>query len=159
MAQARRASTMSRSELAMPAELDQSPVLGIERSRELFANIERAAKSFGVRDVEALFGAHRGSLTRFANNAIHQNVSEQGQWISVRVQMDRKTARATTNRFDADSIRRVVEQAIVLTKSVAADPDLLPLAEPSVIPEIARFDPATAAASPMDRARAVAEAV
>jgi predicted Zn-dependent protease len=106
-----------------------------------------------------LFAAHRGALTRFANNSIHQNVSEQGQWISVRVLFDRKTARATTNRFDADSIRSVVEQAIALTKSVAPDADFLPLAEPSPIPEIPRFDSRTASASPMDRAQAVAEAI
>jgi PmbA protein len=140
-------------------ELDQRPILSIERSRELFGSIQRAANLFGVQDVEALFAAHRGALTRFANNTIHQNVSEQGQWISVRVLFDQKTARATTNRFDADSIRSVVEQAIVLTKSVAPDPDLLPMAQPSPIPEIPRYDSATAAASPMDRAQAVAHAI
>jgi PmbA protein len=140
-------------------ELQSSPVLSIERSRELFGSIQRAAQSFGVQDVEALFAAHRGALTRFANNTIHQNVSEQGQWISVRVLFNQKTARATTNRFDADSIRSVVEQAIALTKSAAPDPDLLPLAQPSPIPGIPRFDSATASASPMNRAQAVAQAI
>jgi PmbA protein len=143
----------------MPAESFESPVLSIERSRELFESVQRAAQSFGVRDVEVLFAAHRGALTRFANNTIHQNVSEQGQWISVRVLFDQKTARATTNRFDADSIRSVVEQAIALTKSVAPDPDFLPLAEPTPIPEIPRFDSRTASANPMGRAQAVAQAI
>ncbi len=141
----------------MPGDVD--PVLSIERSYELFENVQQVARSLGVRDVEVLFAAHRGALTRFANNTIHQNVSEQGQWISVRTQFDQKTARATTNRFDTDSIRSVVEQAIALTKSVAPDPELLPLVQPSAIPEIPRFDSATASASPMDRARAVAEAI
>ena len=136
MVQALRVSTMSRSGPLMPVESDNSPVLTIDKCCELFGSVQRAAKSLGVPDVEAIFGAHRGALTRFANNTIHQNVSEQGQWISVRVLIDQKTARATTNRFDADSIRSVVEQAIALTKSVAPDPDLLPLAEPSAIPEI-----------------------
>jgi len=144
----------------MPGEeLDPSPILSIERSRDLFGSIQRAAQELGVRDVEVLFAAHRGALTRFANNTIHQNVSEQGQWISVRVLFDQQTARATTNRFDADSVRSVVEQAIALTKSVAPDPDLLPLVEPSPIPQIARFDSATASASPMDRSRTVAQAI
>ena len=136
-----------------------APILSLERSRELFGAIQKAANSLGVRDVEVLFAAHRGALTRFANNTIHQNVSEQDQWISLRVQFDQKTARATTNRFDADSIRSVVGQAVALTKSVAPDPELLPLAQPSPIPEIPRFDSATASASPMDRARSVAEAI
>jgi PmbA protein len=141
----------------MPGDIN--PVLSIERSYELFESVQQAARSLGVRDVEVLFAAHRGALTRFANNTIHQNVSEQGQWISVRTQIDKKTARATTNRFDADSIRSVVEQSIALTRSVAPDPELLPLAQPSTIPQIPRFDSATASASPMDRARAVAEAI
>jgi PmbA protein len=134
-------------------------MLSIEKCRELFAVAEQAAKSFGVSDVEALIAAHRDALTRFANNTIHQNVAEQAQWLSIRVQLDHKTARATTNRFDPDSIRSTVEQAIALTRSVAPDPDLLPLTEPSSIPLIQRFDAATAEASPTDRAKAVTEAI
>ena len=143
----------------MPVDLDKAPILSLDRSRELFESVQQAAHSLGVQDVEVLFAAHRGALTRFANNNIHQNVAEQGQWISVRVLFDQKTARATTNRFDADSIRSAVEQAIALTKSVAPDTELLPLAQPSLIPEISRFDAATASASPMDRAQAVAHAI
>ena len=143
----------------MPGEAEGSPVLSMDRCREIFGSVERASKSLGAPDVEALFGAHRSALTRFANNTIHQNVAEQGQWISVRVLLDHKTARATTNRFDPDSIRSAVEQAVALTKSGAPDPDLLPLTAPSAIPEIPRFDPATALASPMDRARAVTHAI
>ena len=87
-----------------------------------------AARALGVSDVEALFGAHCGALTRFANNTIHQNVAEQDRWISVRVALDQRTARATTNRFDPDSIRAAVAQALTLARSAAPNPDLLPLA-------------------------------
>jgi hypothetical protein len=71
--------------------------------------------------------AHFGALTRFANNTIHQNVAEQDRWLSVRVALDHRTARATTNRFDPDSIRGAVEQALALARSAAPNPDLLPL--------------------------------
>ncbi len=141
----------------MPDEA--APLLSLDDCRKLFDATERAAKSFGVPDVEVLIAAHREALTRFANNNIHQNVAEQAQWLSVRVLMGHKTARATTNRFDQDSIRAVVEQAIALTKSVAADPELLPLVEPAPIQQIHRFDPATAGSSPADRARVVAQAI
>jgi PmbA protein len=126
---------------------------------ELFAAVEEAATSLGVSDVEALFGAHCAALTRFANNTIHQNVAEQDRWISVRVALDQRTARATTNRFDPDSIRSAVEQALALARSAAPNPDLLPLYEPSVMSETRRFDAATAAATPGHRGRAVAEAI
>ena len=143
----------------MPAESGAAAMWSFEKFRELFGVIERAAQSHGVRDVEALFGGHSSALTRFANNTIHQNVAEQGQWVSVRALIDQKTARATTNRFDPDALRSVVEQAIALTKSAAADPDLLPLAAPAPVTEIARFDSATADASPQDRAKGAAEAI
>jgi len=142
----------------MPADL-AAQVLSMDRCRELFGVVELAAKSFGAEGVEALFGAHRDALTRFANNAIHQNVAEQAQWLSVRVVLDHRTARATTNRFDADSIRRAVEQSVALARSVAPDADLSPLLQPSAAPTIQRFDPDTADATPRDRAQAVAEAI
>ncbi len=138
----------------MPAE-----ILSQSECRELFGLVQGAAKSLGVSDVEALFGAHTGALTRFANNIIHQNVAEQDRWISVRVAIDQKTARATTNRFDPDSIRAAVSQALALARSAARNPDLLPLHEPSVISETKRFDPATAGATPRQRGETVAEAI
>jgi predicted Zn-dependent protease len=134
-------------------------MLSQSQCRELFNAVQDAAKSLGVSDVEALFGAHFGALTRFANNTIHQNVAEQDRWLSVRVALDQKTARATTNRFDPDSIRGAVSQALALARSAASNSDLLPLNEPSVISETKRFDPATAAATPEHRGRAVAEAI
>src|SRR5580658_10488695 len=142
----------------MPADSDGA-MLSPKECRELFGAVQSAAKSLGVSDFEALFGAHRAALTRFANNTIHQNVAEQDRWISVRVASDQRTARATTNRFDPDSIRGAVEQALALARSAAPNSDLLPLTEPSVISETKRFDSATAAATPEHRGRAVAEAI
>jgi PmbA protein len=143
----------------MPAELGSEVILTKDQCTGLFAMVLDAAKSFGVRDVEAIFGAHREALTRFANNTIHQNVSEQAQMLSVRVQLDGKTARATTNRLDAASIRAAVAESTALSKAASADPDLLPMAEPASITELNRFDRSTADTSPMERARAVSEAI
>ena len=134
-------------------------ILSQAKCQELFGAVRDAAKSLGVTDVEALFGAHFGALTRFANNTIHQNVAEQDRWLSVRVALDHRTARATTNRFHPDSIRGAVEQALALAQSAAPNPDLLPMNEPSVVSETKRFDASTAAATPEHRGRAVAEAI
>src|SRR5260370_40331571 len=145
--------------MKQPTHLETPPVLSKEECAALFERIQAVAKSSGVSDVEAIIGAHREALTRFANNTIHQNVAEQMQWLSVRVQLDQKTARATTNRFDADSIRAAVEQSIALAKAAAPNPDLLPLAKPSTIPETPRFDAAPPNADPTARAKAVARAI
>jgi PmbA protein len=135
------------------------PMLSQKDCRELFAAVQQAAKSLGVSDVEALLGAHCAALTRFANNTIHQNVAEQDRWLSVRVALDQRTARATTNRFHPDSIRGAVEHALALARSAAPNSDLLPLAEPAMISETMRFDANTAAATPEHRGRTVAEAI
>jgi PmbA protein len=127
--------------------------------QELFGVAQDAAKSLGISDIEALFGAHFGALTRFANNTIHQNVAEQDRWISIRVALDQKTARATTNRFAADSIRRAVEQATTLARSAAADPDLLPMNEHSGPLETRRWDRTTATTTPEQRGEMVADAI
>lgn len=129
------------------------------KCEELFGHVQQAAQSLGVTDVEALFGGHLGALTRFANNTIHQNVAEQDRWISVRVALDQRTARATSNRFDADSIRAAVSEALTLARSAAPNPDLLPLNEPAPISETQRFDTSTASATPEHRAHAVADAI
>ena len=143
----------------MPADPDPVSILSREQCSALFDRVQRVARSLGAPDVEVLFGANREALTRFANNTIHQSVSEQSQWLSVRILLDQKTARASTNRFDADSIRSIVEQAIALTRSASADPSVLPLAEAASIPIVPRFDSPTAEATPRDRARAVTDAI
>src|SRR5258708_31262497 len=143
----------------MPAELGSEVIRTKDQCAGLFAIILDAAKSFGAHDVEAIFGAHREALTRFANNTIHQNVSEQARMLSVRVQLDGKTARATTNRLDAASIRSAVAESIAFSKAASADPELLPLVEPASSAEVNRFDRATVETGPVARARAVAQAI
>ncbi len=117
------------------------------------------ARRFGVSDVEAIVTSHTEALTRFANNTIHQNVAETARHFSVRAVTDGRTARASTNRLDGGSVRRVVEQAIALTRASEPDPELLPLADPAEYTRLDRWFEATSEASPADRARAVAEAI
>ena len=95
------------------------------------------------------------ALTRFANNTIHQNVAEQTLNISVRAVLDGRTARATTNKIDDESLRRVAASAMSLARNEPKSPDLLPMLRQQKYHPVAHFFPATAAATPMDRARAV----
>src|SRR5579864_7233106 len=78
-------------------------------------------------EVEVLFSGGRFALTRFANNTIHQNVEDENHTVSVRTVFAGRTARASTNRFDDDSLRRVVESSESLAKVQHPDPDLLPM--------------------------------
>jgi PmbA protein len=134
----------------------ESELLPRARCREIF---EQAARAAGAGEIEILTGASASALTRFANNGIHQNVASEQRYLSVRAVLEHRTARASTNRLDEASIRATVERAFELARLSAADPDLPPLAEPEAVSEVDRFDAATAAATPRDRAAAVAEAI
>ncbi|MGA2436588.1 MAG: TldD/PmbA family protein, partial [Bryobacteraceae bacterium] len=137
----------------------ESELLTRTECQELFERVLKAARALGASEVEAIFGATSGGLTRFANNAIHQNVAERSRGLSVRTTIDRRTARASTNRFDDASIRTAVEQAIALTRAQEPNPNLLDALEPAAYREVNRFSPATAAATPRERAEMVREAI
>ena len=116
-----------------------------------------------------LFSGGRFALTRFANNTIHQNVEEENHVVSVRTAFGGRTARATTNKFDDDSLRRVVESSESLAKVQHPDPDLLPMpdsreahageAPASTQPAPSRHFEQTAAITPQLRADGVKKIV
>jgi PmbA protein len=139
--------------------MNESHLLTKARCEEIFGLVHTAARAEGVPDVEAMLGAGASALTRFANNTIHQNVAERGNYISVRALIEGRTARANANRFDPESVRRVTQEAIALTRLQAPDPELLPLAEPRPITNVERFFASTAAATPASRASAVRDAI
>jgi len=139
--------------------MSESELLPRTRCEEIFGRVTAAAKSEGVSDVEVMMGVGSHALTRFANNTIHQNVAERGGYISVRALVDGRTARANTNRLDPESIRRVTQDAIAITRLQAVDPELLPLADPQPCPAVHRFFDSTAGSTPISRARAVKAAI
>ena len=128
-------------------------------STSLFAIAEAAARARGVRDIEVIFERHNAALTRFANNAIHQNVAEIDHAISIRISEDHRTARASTNRLHRDSIEAAVEQAIALTRASNPDESLPDLAEAATTPRLDRHYANTAQTTPAIRAAGVAEAI
>src|ERR1700674_3120923 len=83
---------------------------------------ERVFKFSDADETEVEIGMISDALTRFANNTIHQNVAEQVLAVSVRTVLDGRTARATTNKLDDDSLRRVVETAKTLATSKLRHP-------------------------------------
>jgi PmbA protein len=137
----------------------ESELLTRSECAALLERAQAAARSFGVRDIEVTLGASDSALTRFANNAIHQNVAERHRSISVRALIGGRTARASTNRCDDAAIARVVEQAIEVTRASEPDPGVLPLAEPCDLAELDRFCRSTTQCGPQDRARTVAGAI
>jgi PmbA protein len=131
-----------------------------ERANEIFETVSRAAEAD---EVEVLIAGGHHALTRFANNTIHQNVADENYGVSIRTVIGKKTARATTNKLDPDSLTRAVRSAEAITRVQQDDPDLLPMAEAGREVDDERnpsrwFDQ-TAAITPQDRAGAVARMV
>ncbi|MEO8595325.1 MAG: TldD/PmbA family protein [Candidatus Solibacter sp.] len=126
---------------------------------DVFQQVVDAARALGVTEVEAIVTEETQSLTRFANNTIHQNVSERSTQVSIRPLIEGRTARATTNRLDRGGIRDAVAEAVALTRLTESDPDLMPLAAPAAFDSVQRHFESTADAAPDARARAVAEAI
>jgi predicted Zn-dependent protease len=130
-----------------------------DNAEAIFAQVVAAARALGVTEIEAIVAGADEALTRFANNAIHQNVAERTTQLSVRPVIDGRTARASTNRLNRDAIREVVAEAIAIAKLTEPDADLPPLAAPAGYEGVERWFEATARATPEERARAVAEAI
>jgi PmbA protein len=95
-----------------------------DQAGDIFARIRKLSSAD---EVEVLFSGGRFALTRFANNTIHQNVEDENHIVSVRTVFGGRTARATTNKFDDESLRRVVESSEALAKVQHPDSDLLPM--------------------------------
>jgi PmbA protein len=123
---------------------------------ELKSVAERILKFSEADETEIEIDATTDALTRFANNGIHQHVAEQVLHISVRAVMDGRTARASTNKTDEESLRRVTASAAKLALHQPKIPSLLPMLGPQKYRKVARFFPLTAEATAQDRARAVA---
>src|ERR1039458_10056570 len=88
---------------------------------------DRIKKLSTADEVEVLFTGGRFALTRFANNAIHQNVEDENCMASIRTNFGGRTARATANQFDDATLRRAVDASENLARVQVADPDLLPM--------------------------------
>jgi predicted Zn-dependent protease len=135
------------------------PQLRNERElRRIADSVLRIARVRGVPETEVYVEEVIDALTRFANNAIHQNVAEHGVTVSMRTVLDGRTARLTTNRVDEDALRAAVENCLALAASQPQDPSLLPIPRKQSYRKINRFTPATAMFSAEDRARAVKRA-
>lgn len=126
--------------------------------RRIIETVLQLAKSTTAEETEVNVDETADALTRFANNAIHQNVSEHTLTVSIRTVAEGRTARAATNRLDEDSLRSTVEASLSLAQSQPKDPRLLPMPGKQRYRRKNRFIKRTARLAPEERARAVRRA-
>ncbi len=128
-------------------------VLGPTRIRHI---LHRALAASTADETEVTLTATEAALTRFADNAVHQNVAESDADLEVRAAFGRRVGTASGNDLSPPGIERVAAQACELARHQPENPEFPGLPEPSPIPEVPAWDEAVAAATPKQRARRVA---
>lgn len=144
--------------LAVASESGASQLVPERELRRIIDTGLRLAETSDADETEVHVDQTSSALTRFANNAIHQNVAEHGLTVSIRTVVDQRTARATTNRLDEDSLRSTIEAALSLAHTQPKNPRVLPVPGKQRYRSVHRFVKQTAALTPEDRARAVRRA-
>ena len=130
-----------------------------DRARDALAvalDALHAATRDGVTEAEVLVTADDSALTRFANSEIHQNVAETTINVNLRVAIGRRVGVASSDRTDAEGLRRLADRAIAIARVVEELDDWGGLPGPTEIRDVpAAYSRATADASPESRAEAV----
>ncbi|HVB99739.1 MAG TPA: TldD/PmbA family protein [Candidatus Dormibacteraeota bacterium] len=158
---AKKAAKRSKTKAAPKPRTPRAPVAAEHRiaRSELERIAERVFRCSQADETEVSIDATTDALTRFANNTIHQNVAEREVSVSVRAAVDGRTARVSTNKTDNESLARAVRAAEKLARLQPRNENLLPMLGRQKYLPVKRFFPATAAATPEDRARAVVRVV
>ncbi len=92
------------------------------------------------------------SLTRFANNFIHQNVTERNVSITVRSVIGTKVGIAISNDTRPESLQALARRAHEVAKLQPENPEFKGLPEPQPVKPVVAFDPWVAECTPERRA-------
>ena len=104
---------------------------------------------------EVLVVSNHNALTRFANNTIHQNVSEAGITLNLRIRVGSRIGAASTNRTDSAGLSELADRARQNAQTGPEDPIFPGFLEAATYPALDAFDPSTAELSPQQRAEQV----
>ncbi len=130
------------------------------RSREHARVVDVVLNTSRADEVEVSVTTADTYLTRFANSGIHQNTGEHTTEVVVRAVCGQKVGVASTSRLDRESVEAVVRQAENIARLLPDNPGFPGLPGPPKPVEGAAtvgYSEATAAFSPEDRARGVAD--
>lgn len=116
---------------------------------------KRAVELTNADQAEAIVTSGEESLTRFADNRIHQNVTETDTRVSVRAVIGQQQGVASTNRLDDSSLAACCAAAVQAAAAAPADPDFPGLPAPAPVETPERATAAGRDFGPIARADAV----
>jgi len=117
--------------------------------------LEKALKDFPADQGWALYLGGAKSLTRFANNTIHQNVAEESGEVILAALIGKRMGVATTSILTPAALRRCARQAAAMARLTPENPDFTSLPGPKPLPSLTTWFEATAACTPIQRAEAI----
>mgnify|MGYP005852138187 FL=1 len=106
-------------------------------------------------ETEVVILAEESALTRYANSAIHQNVSWSDAEARVRVAIEKRVGVATTNDLSSAALAAACTQATEMARLRPPNPQFPGLPAPTRLVPVAAFSEATAACTPERRADAI----
>lgn len=116
--------------------------------------LHRALKLAGGDEADASLVSVDQNITRFANSNVHQNMSEESAWLTLRVVTDGAVGVASSSAFDDDALRRtaaLAQEAARYAGETAGFAGLFRGGEDVLA--LATWDDATAALDPAAKAR------
>lgn len=125
----------------------------IERKAAI-AIAEEAISTSKADDLELSIRSRSSATTRFANNAITQNIETMQRNVSATAYFGRKKGTASTTAIDGDSMRGCVHRAEAIARISPEDPESLPSLGPQTHKEFPAWLERTARFGPEQRADA-----
>ncbi len=130
----------------------------IEKEK-VFEILNTGLKFSKADQTELIYQWENFSLSRFAENVIHQNMSRLDHTIMARAVLGKKIGVAVTNLTDDVSIRKLVQTAAEIAGFQKDDPNFYSLPHSSPAPLVKGFYKKTSEYSPLDRAKGIEKVV
>lgn len=120
--------------------------------------LEKVLSYSQAEHLEVSYREAREASTRFANNAITQNVAKRNTTITVKAAFGQRTGQSTVTDLSEEGLRCCVAQAEAIARASEPDTEFLPPPGPQRYPEVKGFDEPVARATPEQRAAGIREA-
>ncbi len=127
-------------------------MIGRER---IFEILQGVLASSEADQTEAVFIGNQTSLTRFANNSVHQNVAERDTDIIFRVALGKKIGVASSNSLHKERLMGALREAVKIARHQVENPHFSSLPSPGEYKRIKTFFEETANFTAEDRAEKV----
>jgi PmbA protein len=117
--------------------------------------VAQALKASAADETLVLVNANERALTRFSENGIHQNVSENDLSLTVQAAVGKKVGVAAGNVNAPADIAAIADKALAIARASTDKEDYAGLAAPLAVADVKAFSEATAECTPEARADVV----